>query len=372
MIKILHILATLDKGSGVANVVMNYYKSIDKEKVQFDFLYFVKSDNNYISKIVQSGGRAFYMEKPSILKYLQFKKYINDFFQLHTDEYKAVHLHEVYLNVFLFPIAKKNGINNCIAHVHTTKYSDKKISALRNHILCLPLKQQATTLMACSKAAGAFYYSTRSVKERKVKILNNAILCDVFQFNPGIRKKYREKLKCDNKLVVGHVGRFNEQKNHLFLISIFTELLKKIPNSLLILIGDGPLKNMITEKVIQTGIQNQVLFLGKREDVSALLQAIDVFILPSLFEGLPVVGIEAQASGLPCIFTDTITKEVEISNTKYLSLKEKPEKWAEKISEMAANSSEEERANGVEKIKMAGYDIKEQSKLLECFYQNLD
>lgn len=372
MIKILHILATLDKGSGVANVVMNYYRNIDKNRIQFDFLYFVKTEKNYIKEIEKNGGNVFFMEKPSIRGYKKYKNFIHGFFSKHEGTYSAIHLHEAYLNLFVFPVAKKYGIKNCISHVHTTKYSDKKLNSLRNRILCFPLRKQATILMACSKAAGAFYYGSRAIKEKKIIVLNNAILCNIFRFNPTVRENYRQKLKIENKLVVGHVGRFNEQKNHLFLISIFKKVLERNPESVLLLIGNGKLKNMIKKEVIRAGLEDQVLFLGERNDVPYLMQAMDVFILPSLFEGLPVSGIEAQASGLPCVFSDTITREVSINDVLYLGLHEKPEIWAENVYKMALNNIEKNRIIGEVNVKKAGYDIEIQSQLLENFYQKLN
>lgn len=372
MIKILHVLSRLNKGSGVANVVMNYYKNIDRNKIQFDFLYFIKSDNDYINEIKQYGGNIFFMEKPSITGYRQFKKYINDFFKLNASEYKAVQLHEVYLNGFLFPAAKKYGIKNCIAHVHTTKYSDKKLHALRNRVLCLSLKHEATHYFACSKEAGDFYYGKKLARNGKVQIINNAINYKAYVFNPKIRKLYREKFQFGQKMVVGHIGRFNEQKNHKFLIEIFYELLKRKPESFLVLVGNGPLEYKIKEEVKKRKIQSKVLFLGIRDDVPQIIQAMDIFLLPSLFEGLGIVAIEAQISGLPTIVSDRVPKEAKIlSSFEAVKLSNSPSEWSEIILTKHLNERSSNRRIDETVLGKSRFNIQREAGILEKIYLDL-
>ena len=166
MIRILHVVSTLNKASGVMNVIMNYYKNIDRSKVQFDFLYFAVKENTYEKEIKHLGGQVFYIERLQFKKIKKFIRSIDAFFAKHKETYKAIQLHEVYLNLLIFPIAKKYRIKNCIVHVHTTKYSDKRLNAVRNYILCIPIKRNATHFIACSEDAGTFYFGRDYIKRR--------------------------------------------------------------------------------------------------------------------------------------------------------------------------------------------------------------
>lgn len=364
--KILQITSSTSKNSGVMSVIMNYYRNIDTKKIQFDFLAIKASNYSYENEIKKLGGRVFIT--PPIKKLYSFLKYINEFFKEHND-YLAVHLHTAWLNVLIFPIAKRNGINNTIIHSHTTKYSDKKISGLRNKILCIPLKKNSTHLIACSNVAAEFWYGKKSVVKGEVYILNNAIDLEKFQYSLNAREKVRKELRILDKFVVGHVGRFNEPKNHEFLIKIFVEVLKKDKDALLILVGEGPLRKDIEKMVTENEIENKVLFLGARNDVDYLMQGMDVFLLPSLYEGLPVIGVEAQAAGLPCIISDTVTKEIVLTElVRFCSLNTHPSKWADIVLE---TKKYDKRPNTTRSITEEGYNIKSESHKLEEFYLSL-
>lgn len=363
-VRVLHVVSKLSIGSGVMGVIMNYYRNIDLNKVQFDFLYFIENEKIHKDEITKLGGRCYLLSKPSITSY---KKYI-DFFKENASKYQAIHVHEVYLNSIILPIANKFGIKHLITHSHATKFSDKRISALRNRVLCLPIKQTANIYLACSKAAGITVYGKRFVESGKVKVINNAINIEKFKFNNDTRDKFRKELHINNKFVIGHVGRFNEQKNHIFLLKIFFELKKKKPSSQLMLIGDGPLFEYIQNKVKTLGIEDSVMFLGRKENVQDYFQAMDSFILPSLFEGLPVAGVEAQASGLPTIMSNNITKEVGLAKYSYISLNESAEYWASKIISMDRN---ENRLSSYTEVIKSGFDIRDESKKLENLYLNL-
>ena len=366
--RILHITSSLRKSSGVMSVIMNYYKNIDKEKIQFDFLFFRDLEDTYQDEIEKMGGEVYLSPDPkNILKFIRF---INQFFYNKSNEYIAVHLHEAYLNSLILPVAKKYDIKHRIIHNHATKYSDKKINSIRNKILCIPIKKTANHFMACSEAAGIFLFGKNEIEKNNIYILNNAIEINKFKFCKSIREKIRRELLLEDKLVVGHVGRFNEPKNHVYLIEVFSEVYKKNKNALLILIGEGPLSRKVRSLVKELNLTSKVLFLGLRTDVNELMQAMDIFVLPSLYEGLPVVAVEAQASGLPCIISNSITDEIKITDlVTFKSLNQSPSEWADDILNI---NNKHSRYDTSRKIIDAGYDIKSAASRLEEYYVNLE
>ena len=364
IIKILHIVSSLSIGSGVMSTIMNFYRKIDKSKVQFDFVYFYDciEQETYKEEIIKNGGKTYYVTKPTVYA---INKFTRDLTQIiNKNIYKAIHLHEVYLNLLIGPIARRNNIKNIISHSHTTIYSDNKLKAIRNKILCIPLKKQVNIFFACSRAAGKFLYGNDS----DVYIMNNAIDCNKFRFNETIRNDIRERLNLKDKFVVGHIGRFSKQKNHSFLIDIFSEIKKVKENSVLILIGNGNLKCNIKEKVRRLNLDDYVKFLNDRKDINELLQGMDIFLLPSLFEGLPVSGIEAQSTGLPCIVSNKITEELNLGNCKYISLDKSAKLWAKEI--INCGSDYIRKDNFIE-ITKKGFNIESEARKLEEFYINL-
>lgn len=367
MIRILHVVSSLNRSSGVMNVIMNYYRKIDKTKVQFDFLYWKDYKESFENEINELGGNVYNIPTPGFTR--EYYRGINNFFKNHMRSHKVLHLHEVYLNTFICPIARKYGIEHIIAHSHTTKYSDIKWKAIRNKILCIPLKHNANIYFACSKEAGEFLYGKKLVMEGEVHIINNAIDCQRFRFNKEMRERTRIELGLKNKLIIGHIGRFNEQKNHEFLIDVFYEVCHRKNDCVLMLVGEGPLKNRIEEKINNLKIADRVLLLGQRDDVEYLLQAMDVFVFPSIFEGLGIVLIEAQCTGLRCIASNVVPIEAKVTdNLSFLDLKLGTTIWAENITK---NDNRIVRRNESGKIKKRGFDIRNEAKNLEELYLNL-
>jgi len=362
-IRVLHFVSSLSKSSGVMSVIMNYYRHINREKIQFDFAFFKDIDNTYEEEIKNYGGKVFLIPKPSNKS---FKERFAEI--LVQNKYIALHIHEVYLTFLLAPIAKKNGIPNIITHSHATMYSDKLISSIRNRILCLRLKKHATHYFACSKAAGEFLYGKKSLNSGSVVIINNAIDLQKYKFNQSVRDIVRRELGLQNNFVVGHIGRFNKQKNHIFLIEIFDKIRRKNPRAKLLLVGEGPLFEQVKEKINQLDVSEDIILLGKRNDVPALLQAMDVFILPSLFEGLPVVAVEAQASGLPIVMSSNITMEVGLHNYKFISLNETPEHWADEVLKMYKVNARDDASDILVKY---GFDINVEANKLEKLYMDM-
>lgn len=327
-IRVAHIIGKW-LGGGVEAVVMNYYRHIDHSKIQFDFICDEDSVNIPYEEIEKLGGKVILI--PPYQKIFKYQKELRKV--LKDGEYKIVHSHINTLSVFPLYAAKRVGVPVRIAHSHSTTNKKEWKKNLLKQILRPFSKKYATYYMCCSELAGRWLFGDKAYDEGKVYLLNNAIDLDKFKYDEKIRSNKRKELGInDDTLVIGHIGRFVAQKNHTFLIDIFNEIHKKNKNSLLMLVGQGPLMNKIQEKVNNLGLKDSVIFLGQRSDVNELYQAMDVFILPSLYEGLPVVGVEAQASGLLCFLSDDMTKETKfLESTVFMSLSSTAEEWANNI-----------------------------------------
>lgn len=313
MIRVLHFVSIPAVWSGVMNVIMNYYRMIDRDQIQFEFLCFIHCDReeSYEEEIRHLGGQVNYIEKPG--SSWNSVKQIQEFFKKYADRYTWFHNHEVYLSFFLKPLAAKYGLRNFIVHCHATQYSDHRFAALRNQILCIPISWMKCSRFACSEEAGYFLYGKKQMEAGNVFIMQNAINLEKYRFDEVTRKKLRHQYGLDNCFVLGHIGRMECQKNHAFLLRVFQEVHRYLPNSRLVLVGDGSLRKALECRAEQYGIKDTVLFLGNRDDVPDLLQMMDLFLLPSLFEGVGIVLLEAQANGLSCIASDQVPHSVSIT-----------------------------------------------------------
>lgn len=353
-------------GGGVEAVVMNYYRNIDRDKIQFDFLCDSDSTNIPYDEIEKLGGRVILI--PPYQKVFEYQKELIKIFK--QNKYKIVHSHINTLSVFPLRAAKKAGVPVRIAHSHSTTNKAEKKKNLLKQVLRPFSKVFATDYMCCSELAGRWLFGDKEYNKGNVYLLNNAIDLDKFKYDEKIRIKKRKELNIENDtLVIGHIGRFVAQKNHTFLIDIFNELHKKKKNSILLLIGQGPLMDEIKQKVEMLGLLDYVKFLGQRDDVNELYQAFDVFCLPSLYEGLPVVGVEAQATGLLCVLSDDMTKETKVLNsTKFISLNASPVEWAENI---LCGVKNYERGNTYKEMTTKNFNIKTETQNLEKYYSKL-
>lgn len=363
-IRIAHIVGKW-LGGGVEAVIMNYYRHINRNKIQFDFICDNDSTDIPYEEIEKLGGKVILI--PPYQKVLKYQKELIKV--LKDGKYKIVHSHINTLSVFPLRAAKKAGIPVRIAHSHSTTNKKEWKKNLLKQVLRPFSKTYATDYFCCSELAGRWLFGDRVYDEGKVYLLNNAIDLDKFRYNEEIRKSKREELGIkEDTLVIGHIGRFVEQKNHRFLIDIFNEVHKKKENSILLLVGQGPLVEEMKEKVKNLNLTDSVKFLGQRNDANELYQAFDVFLLPSLYEGLPVVGVEAQATGLLCILSDAMTKETKVlDSTMFVSLSETSESWAEKGIKV---SSEYKRQDTYEEISNNSFNIREEASKLEDRYLN--
>lgn len=361
MIKVLHFVSTPAIWSGVMSVIMNYYRHIDRSRVQFDFLCFLPCEESYEKEINELGGQVFFISKPSASP--RMLKELTAFFKKHQGEYQWLHNHEVYLSFLLKPISEHYGIKDFIVHSHATRYSDRKWAAVRNHFFCTLIRFMNCEKLACSHSSGQFLYGETAMKNGNVKILYNAIDCSKYRFDEAKRNALRAQMRIrDNELVLGHIGRFYAQKNHRFLLKIYSAFHKLIPNSKFLCIGDGPLMAEIKEQADQLQLTDCLLFLGQRKDISELLNIMDIFLLPSIFEGSPVSLIEACCNGLPCIISDTIEWEAHSKQVTRFSLHLSPEAWARKALELSQNDRKKVEIPDL-------FDINRQVKQLETIYE---
>ncbi len=352
-------------GGGVEAVIMNYYRHIDRSKIQFDFICDEDSTDIPKEEIEKLGGRVIicppYQKLPKYLKELKriFKE----------NKYKIVHSNINTLSVFPLYAAKKAGVPIRIAHSHSTIVNSKKEwkrNALKN-ILKYFSKVFATNYFCCSDMAGITQFGKKTYDTKKVHKIKNAIEIDNYLYNKTIRINARKQLSIEKEtLVIGHIGRFVQTKNHRFIIEVFKSIHDIVPNSELLLIGQGPLMNDIKQKVKELDLEESVRFLGQRSDAAKLYQAFDVFLLPSLYEGLPVVGVEAQASGTKTFFSSNVPQEAKIiDKAEFIDIDLSPEKWANIILSKMTDVKKENTKN---EMTIKGYNIEVESKKLQELY----
>lgn len=364
MIRVLHSVSNMDR-AGIETMLMNYYRHIDKNKIQFDFLCNKSKPGAYDDEIKLLGGNIFHSPGLNPLKFFKYEKFMCNLFNENPD-IKIMHSHNGELAYQSLLGAYKKGIKTRICHAHNTKIEPNLKKPLKL-LYKTQLKKVANHYWGCGVDAVRFYFGDKVIKENKFMVLHNAIDVDKFIYNEEKRKELREKMNLQNKFVIGHVGRFMEQKNHDFILDMFKLVVKKEPNAVLLLLGDGELQEKMKKKASNLGIENAIRFMGNINNVNDMYQVMDTFILPSLFEGLPVVGIEAQAAGLKCFFSKNITTEVKITdNVKYISL-DKIEDWCDSIME----NKEYQRGNMREMVIKSGYSIQDEAKKLERLYLEL-
>lgn len=351
--------------AGAETIVMNYYRHLDKSRFHVDFLCHGYDEGAFDIEIENSGSTIYRVcPRTQLLRNMhEISKVLRD------GNYDIVHSHDDVQGGIAMYVAKRCNVPVRIAHSHNTHYyATNKVKLAFNKLFKFMAKKYATDYMACSKMAGQFMFDDEPFYE-----MSNAIELNDFRFNNEVRERTREALgyHADDDVLIS-VARFNFQKNHVFMLKIFEALLNIDTNAKLLLVGDGENFNEIKSYCKNhTSLCDTVRFLGVRTDISELLSAADLFLMPSLFEGLPVTGVEAQANGLPCVFSDTITKEVNIlPDTKYVSLNESPEKWAEEICETLNNCNKHARTSDFELLTEKGFNLEREAEKLQNYYIN--
>ena len=361
-IRILHMIGCLEMG-GSQSLVLNLYKKVDRQKIQFDFVVDNPQRMELASEMERLGAKIFFMPKFSGRNIKQVRCAWESFFKEHP-EYKILHSHvRSYASIYL-PIAKKYGVKTII-HAHNTSNGSGLASVVKR-ILQYPLRFQADFFMACSKEAAQWLFGKKVTQSDRCRILKNAIDLRLYQKDPDSRERYRKEHNIQNKKVYIHVGRMVPQKNHDFLLEVFADIHQKDPNTVLVCIGSGELRDEIQRKIDALQLSDSAWLLGNRNDVPALLNMADCFLFPSMWEGLGIVAVEAQAAGLPCICSDQVPSLAKVTdNCVFLPLEK--DLWVEKALRMQCVQKD----NIANQIAEAGYDIRVVAQWLQNFYLKL-
>lgn len=359
-IRVLHVVGRMDCG-GTESLLMSILRVVDKEKFQYDFVEQTMDKCDHDDEIISLGSKIYRCPKIALNNIKDYRLWWRKFFKEHP-EYRIIHGHSHGSAPIYIDEANRAG-RITIFHCHNPY--EKNLKGAVSFIWQYPLRKKPDYLFACSADAGRSLFGKKS----QFDVIKNGIQTEKFLWNKEIRQQVRKIYNLKDEFVVGNVARFVDQKNHKFLIDIFREILKKKENSRLMLVGYGELEEEIKEKVKSLGIEDKVIFTGVKNNVNELLQAMDVFVLPSLFEGLGIVNIEAQAAGVPCFVSDKVVpKDVRITDLlEFISLNDSPKIWADRV--IDGYLQKNERNNMYEEIVKSGFDIKNTSDWLCSFYE---
>lgn len=375
---VLHVVGRLDIG-GAESRIMDLYRNIDREKVQFHFVQHTSDRCAFEEEVERLGGRVYHVPRFNVKNYFTYKKAWKGLFQAHP-EIKVVQGHMTSTAAIYLPIAKKAGVEITIAHARSAGV-DPGLKGHLTRFLRRDLYKKCDYRFTCSGMAGESVFGDQNQISRKATFIPNAIDVDKFKFNKEVREQIRYELGIKDKFVIGHVGRFSHMKNHKYMLQILEQCIKiekekRLPETVLMFLGDGELKEEMMEQAVAMGISSRVLFMGNKRDVYRYYQAMDYFLLPSLYEGLPGTAVEAQASGLKGIMSDSVTAEAVVTDLIQMrSIKEEPKIWAEEIMrasqkqiEDSCGDEEVRRSSYAEVVKQASFDVKEQAKRMQEFY----
>ena len=382
-VRVLHVLGNTNLG-GAESRIMDLYRHTDRNRIQFDFLVHSGEEGFFEKEIRELGGRIFRVPRFRIYNYFSYRKALKEFFQEHH-EFALVQGHMTSTAAIYLPIAKKAGVKKTAAHARSAGV-DKGLKGTMTRFLRRNLADKADYLFTCSELAGISVYGEKAVREGKTIFIPNAIDCAGFTFDPEKRKKLREELGLTDALIIGHVGRFHYAKNHEYLLRVFAELCQMSTgaggstaetgtdqNYHLILLGEGPLMEDTRKLAEELGVADRVHFLGNHKNIADYYQAMDYFVYPSRYEGMPGTIVEAQASGLPCLMSDTICREVIATElVETMSIEKEPKVWAEELQRRidALVSKQENREKYAAKMAAAGFDVQAQAERMMRFYES--
>lgn len=363
MIRVLHSVSNMDR-AGIETMLMNYYRHIDRSQIQFDFIVNKPKPGDYDDEIRRMGGHIYQSPGLNPLHYPQYLRFVQQVVAQDSN-IRILHAHNEAMGLYALNGARKAGLKTRIAHAHNTRIIRDYKWPLK--MFCKQfLASSATDLWSCGRDAGIYFFGKKNWEQRGM-ILHNAIEPSTFRFDPAVRARMRAQYGLGEQIVLGHVGRFNVQKNHTRLLDIFAQFLRLEPDAMLVLIGTGELEEPIRAKAQELGIAGHILFAGLQSNVAEWYQLMDLFVMPSLFEGLPVVGIEAQAAGLGCLFSDAVPDEVLLSEQSVcFPLRATDEAWAAEIRRLLQQHPD--RSRGIETICRAGYDINAEAVRLQELY----
>ena len=366
-IHVLHVLGGVGLG-GAESRIMDLYRQMDRNEIRFDFLVHATDTNArkpefYDEEIQAMGGHIYVLPKFKVYNYFSYRRAVRDFFAAHR-EFRVVQGHMTSTAGIYLPIAKKAGVPVTVAHARNAGVV-KGPKGLATRFFRRGLAKKADRCFACSKLAGEDVFGKAAMEAGAVKIINNAINVSRFTYDEKVREEVRAQLGLSDNLVLGHVGRFEYQKNHPYLLNVFAAVCKERSDAALLLLGDGVDRPAMEERCKELGIADKVRFLGNRKDAERYYQAMDIFLLPSFFEGLPGVLVEAQAAGLKCIVSDSVTREAQATDlVTYLSIEDTPEVWAQEIRKQA----DYVRRDTSGELRAEGFDVRSQAESYRRFY----
>lgn len=368
LLRILQVIGAMDRG-GAETMIMNLYRAVDRSEVQFDFLVHETRECDYDQEIEQLGGKIFRLPRFTGVNLVRYRSLCRAFFSAHP-EIAIVHGHIGSSAAIYLAEAKRAG-KVSIAHSHAQNFLLGP-SGWAFRLASYPTRYVADYFMACSHEAGIDRFGLRVVEGDRFMVLNNGIDLTRYRCDESRHQAAKRALDVTGRPVFGHVGRLAEEKNHRFLFQAFTGVREHLPDAVLLLAGRGPLEQELKECANDLGIANAVRFLGVRDDVPVLLRAMDVFVFPSIKEGLPVAAIEAQASGLPCLISTGVPEHANASLLcERMSLEEGAENWADKMIEMYRLSQQTSRTDKVDEVRAGGFDIADSARVLTDTYRSL-
>ena len=365
-VRVLHVLGTTNLG-GAESRIMDLYRHMDREKIQFDFLIHTTKEGFFDQEIKQLGGNIYYLPSFRVYNYFAYEKACKTFFATHK-EFQAVQGHMTSTAAIYLPIAKKAGVPVTIAHARSAGV-DKGLKGFLTKMLRKNLYRRCDYMFSCSDLASKAVFGDKPYESGKVVFVPNAVDTKEFWPDEHMRMKIRKEYGLEDSVVIGHVGRFHYAKNHEFVLEIFAEFIKKNKRTKLFLLGDGPRRQEMEVKAKELGIMEKVIFAGNQNPVAPFYQAMDAFLFPSRFEGMPGTVVEAQAAGLHCLLSDTITPQVRVTElVTFLSLKQNAGIWAKQLDEMLAKQNTQKESREKIDLSKTNYDVNCQVKQYEQFY----
>ena len=371
MRRVLHVIGIMNLG-GAEALIMNVYRQLDRSRIQFDFITLNLNEGVYDLEIMQMGGRIFRIPPPSTAGLVKSGQAIREILRQHGP-FAAIHSHVQKYSGFVAFIAAKEGVPIRVVHSHTTldARNDHGLRRVYSIVMRALIWRYGTCLVGCSEEACLSLFGRQYLNDSRIEVVHNGVDSTQFVSQAGYRDRTRSQLGIDlNATVLCHVGNFCTPKNHRFLIETFREIASLEPKSHLLLIGDGPLRNEITSFISELELQGRISVLGHRHDIPALLEASDLFVFPSLWEGVPTALVEAQLAGLPCLASSQITREVDlgVGLIAFRSLNIGPKRWAKEALQTLSVHKPISLSDRLRAIEMKGYDISSVANSLKSIY----
>lgn len=366
-IRVLHVIGNMERG-GAESMLMSLVRHIDRTRIQFDYVVHTDRECAFDAEIGSLGGSIFHCPRYTIVNHFEYVRWWNHFFASHP-EYMIIHGHQRSTASIYLGIAKKRGLAT-IAHSHAVSSRGGLLERAIKSILQHNIRYIADWFMACSPEAGRWLFGKEIVAGDRFILLKNAIEVDRFVFDSTKREAVRKEFGIENHIVFGHVGNFTPVKNHEFLIGVFRAILRINKDAKLLLVGTGECKRQTEESVRSLGMDDKVIFVGARDDVADMLQAMDVFVFPSQREGFGIALLEAQAADLPIVASDSVPREVAITERiVFVPLSDGAQIWADKAIAKAEMAQRRDRSS---ELRSAGYDVAVTAPKLASFYENID